>query len=200
MNNKKLIRSIYDIGLIKFGTFTFKSGIVSPNYLDHRILVSYPNVLKQIAKAYASVLKDIMFDRMVAIPYAAMPIVGAISLENGKPWIYTRKETKGYGTNKLIEGIYKRGETLVLIDDVITTGGSKFESIDKLKTEGLTVKDIVVFIDREQGGREEVEKRGMRLHSVLKLTEVFTVLRDEGVLNDAQYNENVHSLIHTQTA
>jgi uridine monophosphate synthetase len=194
MNKTALILELHEIGLIKFGSFVFKSGIVSPNYLDHRILVSYPKTLQKIADAYITILNKLTFDRMIAIPYTAMPIVGAISLKNGKPWIYTRKESKGYGTNKMIEGIYSKGETAILVDDVITTGGSKFETVEKLKQEELHIHDVVVFIDRQQGGREEVEKRGMELHSVLTLTEIFDTLLKAGTLTKEQYTINMKSI------
>jgi len=189
MNKKKLILKLNQIGAIKFGQFKLKSGMISPIYIDLRILISYSKVLKQVAAAYLTLLTKMHFDRIAAIPYAAIPIATAISLMDKKPFIYTRKEVKKYGTKKQIEGEYRRGEKVVLIDDLITTGLSKIEAIRPLKKEGLIVKDIVVLIDREQGGGKELHQRGYRLHSVLTMSEILNVLLHEGKITPENFDE-----------
>ncbi len=189
MNKKKLILKLNQIGAIKFGQFKLKSGMISPIYIDLRILISYPKVLKQVTAAYLTLLTKIHFDRIAAIPYAALPIATAISLMDKKPFIYTRKEVKKYGTKKQIEGEYRRGEKVVLIDDLITTGLSKIEAIKPLKKEGLIVKDIVVLIDREQGGGKELHQKGYRLHSVLTMSEILNVLLHEGKITPEKFDE-----------
>jgi uridine monophosphate synthetase len=109
---------------------------------------------------------------MAAIPYAALPIATAVSICNQRPFIYPRKETKNYGTHHEIEGVYQAGETVVVIDDLATQGGSKFEAIEKLEAAGLKVKDVVVLIDRQSGAVETLAQAGYRLHAVLKLTDL----------------------------
>ena len=96
-------------------------------------------------------LEKIAFDRLAAIPYAALPIGSAISLQSGWAMVYPRKEVKSYGTKAEIEGLYDAGETVVVIDDLATTGRSKFEAIEKLTAADLNVKDVVVLIDRQSG-------------------------------------------------
>ena len=86
------------------------------------------------------------------------------------PLIYPRREEKGYGTRRRIEGQFKPGERVVLIDDIITDGASKLEAIQPLEEAGLIVKDLVILIDREQGGRELLAARGYTLHSVLTIS------------------------------
>ncbi len=173
MKKQRLVADLFKIGVFKTGRFVLKSGKISSYYIDLRVLVSYPEVLKRVAEAYIEVLKMLKFDRLAAVPYAALPIVSAISVLGKYPFVYTRKEKKDYGTKKLIEGEYKKGELIVVVDDVITTGASKLEVIKPLENEGLYVKDIVVFVDREEGGREELEKKGYRLWSVFKVKEIF---------------------------
>jgi uridine monophosphate synthetase len=160
---------LLEAGCIKFGTFTLKSGIESPIYIDLRRLVGYPGLLSQVALSYIQILLDLHFDHLAALPYAALPIASAISLQTGWSMVYPRKEAKSYGTMAQIEGVFQAGQVAVVIDDLITTGGSKFEGIEKLTAAGLVVKDVVVLIDRSLDGASELEKHGHQLHHVLAL-------------------------------
>jgi uridine monophosphate synthetase len=115
-------------------------------------------------------LQRLSFQRLAALPYAALPIATAISLLGGWPMIYPRKETKAYGTRAEIEGLFQPGERAVVIDDLATTGGSKFEAINKLLSAGLQVTDVVVLIDRQSGAAQALAQSGYRLHAVFTLT------------------------------
>jgi|ERR1700690_745030 uridine monophosphate synthetase len=159
-------------GCIKFGSFTLKSGLQSPIYIDLRQIITYPKLLEQIGAAYLPLLKELKFDRIAGLPYAAIPIATAISLQGSYPMIYPRKEIKTYGTKAEIEGEYHTGETVVIIDDLATTGGSKFEAIEKLTGAGLIVKDIVVLIDRQSGAKESLKQAGYSMHAVLTITQL----------------------------
>ncbi|MBS1252449.1 MAG: Orotidine 5'-phosphate decarboxylase [Anaerolineales bacterium] len=179
-SHESLILALYELGAIKFGEFTLKSGLTSPIYIDLRLLVSDPAVMQMATHAYADLLWDLTFDRIAGIPYAALPIATAVGLEVGRPVIYPRKEVKGHGTARAIEGKYEAGETVVVLDDLITTGGSKFEAIAPLEDAGLRVRDVVVLIDREQGGAAELDEAGYRLHSLLPLPSILETLERHG--------------------
>jgi uridine monophosphate synthetase len=160
---------LLETGCIKFGEFTLKSGLKSPIYIDLRRIITYPTLLSGIARAYLPLLSNLQFSRIAGLPYAAIPIATAISLAGDYPMIYPRKEAKSYGTKAEIEGEYKAGETVVVIDDLATTGGSKFEAIEKLTGAGLVVKDVVVLVDRQSGAKESLEQAGYSMHAVLTI-------------------------------
>jgi uridine monophosphate synthetase len=171
---------LLEAGCIKFGEFTLKSGLKSPIYIDLRQIITYPKLLEQIGAAYLPLLKKLKFDRIAGLPYAAIPIATAISLAGNYPMIYPRKEAKTYGTKAEIEGEYHNGETVVVIDDLATTGGSKFEAIEKLTGAGLVAKDVVVLVDRQSGAKESLEKAGYSLHAVLTIGQLLDYWEETG--------------------
>jgi uridine monophosphate synthetase len=168
----RIADGLLEAGCIKFGDFTLKSGAKSPIYIDLRRLVGYPRLLSEIANAYIQVLRGLEFDHLAALPYAALPIASAISLKSNCSMVYPRKETKTYGTKAQIEGVFSSKEVVVVIDDLISTGGSKIEGIEKLTSVGLVVHDIVVLIDRSLEGNAELTNRSIRLHSLMTLPEI----------------------------
>jgi orotate phosphoribosyltransferase len=175
-----LADSLLEAGCIKFGNFTLKSGMQSPIYIDLRQIITYPKLLEQIGAAYLPLLKELKFDRIAGLPYAAIPIATAVSLQGNYPMIYPRKEVKTYGTKAEIEGEYHAGETVVVIDDLATTGGSKFEAIEKLTGVGLVVKDVVVLVDRQSGAKESLEQAGYSMEAVLTIGQLLEYWEENG--------------------
>ena len=186
---QKIIDALIEIEAIKFGKFKLKSGIISPIYIDLRIIVSYPQMLKNIAQGLMGLAESIEYDSIAGIPYTALPIATAYSLESGKPMIYARKEKKEYGTAQQIEGIWKKGDTVLIIDDLITDGASKAETFEVFESAGLIVNDIVILIDREQGGKENIQKTGHCVHSLISIFEVLDRIKSLNKLDKQRYNE-----------
>ncbi|MDP9315231.1 MAG: orotidine-5'-phosphate decarboxylase [Chloroflexota bacterium] len=175
-NKVDLALALHDLQAIQFGNFTLQSGVQSPIYVDLRLLVSNPQGLCLAASQYGKILDDLIFDRLAAIPYAGLPLGTAVAMQTRTPLIYPRKEAKEYGTGRTIEGWYHPGETVVVLDDLISSGGSKVTAIKPLVAAGLKVQDVVVLIDRESGGREEMAAQGIAVHSVFKLRDLLDIL------------------------
>lgn len=175
-NKVSLALALHDLQAIQFGSFTLQSGVQSPIYVDLRLLVSNPQALNLAASAYGKILDDLIFDRLAAIPYAGLPLGTAVALQTRMPLIYPRKEVKSYGTGRMIEGWYNEGESVVVLDDLISSGNSKLSAIKPLTDAGLKVADVVVLIDRESGGSEDLATQGVTVHSVFKLRDLLDIL------------------------
>ena len=184
-----LADGLLNAGCIKFGNFTLKSGLSSPIYIDLRRIISFPRLLAQIGEAYLPLIRNLTFDRLAGLPYAAIPIATAVSLQGDYPMIYPRKEVKTYGTKAEIEGEFHAGETALVIDDLATTGGSKFEAIEKLTAVGLVVKDIVVLVDRQSGAKESLEQAGYSMHAVLTITQLLDYWEETGKVEKDKIEE-----------
>ena len=184
---------LHDIGALKFGAFPLKSGLESPMYMDLRLFVSHPKFLKVVARAYASLLKPLKYDRLAGLAYAALPIAGAVSLETEEPWIFMRKEglAKNYGLQKSIEGEYHEGDVVAVIDDLVTKGDSKLEVIQPFKEHGLTIEDFVVLVDYKKGAGELLAEKGFRLHSFITTREVVDIMKAHGKINEEQHQKCV---------
>jgi uridine monophosphate synthetase len=192
----ELALDLHEIGALKFGEFTYKSGIVGPIYLDLRLFVSYPKILKKVTKLYAEQLKNLTYDRLAGVAYAALPITGAISLELEQPWIFMRKEglVKGYGLKKNLEGEYNKGETVVMIEDLVTRATSLLEAIPAIEEHGLVVKDAVVLLDYQKGGSELLKEKGYDLHAFMTIHELVDIMKAKGKIDTNKYDQTIKFL------
>lgn len=181
---RKLILDLFEIGALKFGAFTLKSGAQSPFYVDLRASVSYPSLLRDIEEAIWQKAQELSFDLVCGVPYTALPFATAFSLKRDIPMILKRKEKKNYGTGRMIEGSFAAGQTCLILEDVVTTGSSVLDTAKSLREEGLAAEEAIVLVDREQGGRENLQANGVFLHSVLTLAEIVDALMKEKRIDD----------------
>lgn len=186
--------TLYDIKAIQFGKFRLHSGRRSRIYLDLRILVSFPQALRQAAIVYRSVLENLKFDLLAAPPLAGLPLGTAVSLDMNIPLIFPRKTAKSYGTGKEIEGSWKIGQRAVIIDDVVTTGDSIVQAIVPLKAAGLQVNDAVVLIDREQGGVEMLREHNYNLYAAMTFSQLLAILESHERITSKERAKILQSL------
>lgn len=194
MKIEDIILELYRIGAIKFGKFHLKSGISSPIYIDLRLSVSYPNLLKAIVESMWKKIQDLHFDFVCGVPYTAIPFATCISFNNNIPMLMRRKEVKKHGTKKFIEGDYSRGGSCLIVEDLITSGSSILETAQALEGAGLSVRDAVVLVDREQGGETFLNSRKYCVHAVSTLSEVLHLLYKRDKI-DKKILENSFSFI-----
>ena len=178
MTKDKLSKQLHDIKAIKFGEFTLKSGKQSSYYLDLRTIISYPKLLEDISTIILDKIPS-NIQRVCGVPYAALPIATAVSLQTNIPQIIKRKEAKGYGTKKLIEGEFNPNDEILILEDVITSGISLIETITELESEGLRIGKIITLVDREEGGMDKIKSMGYDIESILTITELMDFLKKD---------------------
>ena len=186
---RNLVDSLFSTGCIKFGSFTLASGKISPIYLDLRRLVSYPSVLDMVVDAYIDKLIGMEYDYLAGVPYAALPIAAIAASKLKRPMVYPRKEIKEHGTAQAVEGVFQPGQSAVLLEDVITSGGSILTAAETLRAAGLDIHQAVVLVDREQGGKAALKDHGIQVSSVLTMQEILGRLYAQGKLDQTTFLE-----------
>lgn len=197
LSDRDVAIRLYDIGAIKFGTFKLASGILSPYYVDLRLVPAYHDVFEEVETEMLDMLRrqPDMPSRFCAIPTTGLALVGVISWETGIPFIFYRKEVKEHGTGKRIEGVMFNGDRIAYLDDVLTSGGSILEGDEAVRSEatrsGVTVyrTDAYVFLDREQGGIENLAKAGLQARARTTTREIAKILLDVGKMSDKVYDD-----------
>ena len=186
----ELGRILNRIGALKFGTFKLTSGEVSPYYIDLRIVPSFPDAFGRVCDFYHALIESDIgtdgFDRIAGIPTAGISFSSIIAYHFKRPFIYFRPTERQHGRGRKVEGILSPGDRIVLIDDLITSGGSILKGAEAVRAEGGVVTDAVVLLDREENGKENLVKDGIKLHYLLKISEAASKLYDLGAITENQ--------------
>ncbi|MDI3497237.1 orotate phosphoribosyltransferase [Archaeoglobus sp.] len=148
-----LVRRMIEVGALKFGDFVLSSGKRSRVYVDVKLASTFPDILEMISEGMAAKLKDLEFDRIACVELGGVPIAVALSLKMKKPLVIFRKEKKDYGVKGDRIGEVKKGEKVVVVEDVITTGSSALSAARRVEESGASVAAIIAVVDREESGR-----------------------------------------------
>jgi orotate phosphoribosyltransferase len=188
---ERVADALYRSGCIKFGTFKLKSGASSPYYIDMVRLFSMPSELDQICEIVAEHIRQIMLseriDKLASIELKGVLILTSIACRVHLPCIIVRKEKKTYGVMDRVAGAdVAKGDNVLFFDDVVSEGLSKLEGIKPLEELGASVKHIMVVVDREQGGRENLKELGCQLHALVRVSEVISALKKSEKISEQQ--------------
>ncbi len=165
IDRARFVESLKAAGAVQFGTFTLASGRTSPYYVDIKRAVTRPDLLRTIADGMASFAREA--DRIAGVELGAVPIAAAVSLASGKPYIMVRKASKEHGTKHEFEGDLNRGDRVLFVEDVVTSGGTLRGAIERLRGNGAVIEDCVCVVDREEGGKMLLAEISVRLHALL---------------------------------
>jgi len=179
MSKDILAKRLIEIGAIRFGSFVLKSGRISNYYVDIKYASTFPDVLKLIGEELSKRVSG--YDLMAGIELGAVPLMAATSIVAGVPYLIIRKKEKEYGVRDRIIGNFEKGQRVVIVEDVTTTGSSALEVTDLLTSLGLIVEKIVCVVDREEGAAENIAKRNLIFEPILRISEI----RGNGVQSDS---------------
>ncbi|MGP3667005.1 MAG: orotate phosphoribosyltransferase [Candidatus Bathyarchaeota archaeon] len=188
----KFIEDLLKIEALKFGKFKLTSGKESFYYIDLRVAPSYPRVFRRFINAYLVKAREIgleKFDVVAGIPTSGLVYASTLAYKLRKPLIYVRKEEKSWGRERKLEGILKRGDNVLLVDDLVTTGKSLTEAAESIEGEGGKVNYALVLVDREEGGLEKLRHKGITLFSFISVSEIFKALVKKGMINNEDYEK-----------
>lgn len=165
-----LVEQLIACGALQFGDFTLTSGRKSPYYVDIKRAVTDPGILRDLAQAMAPAATG--HARLAGVELGAIPLVVALSLETGLPYVMIRKASRTHGTGGAVEGDLQKGDRTLLVEDVTTTGGSVARGVDLLREAGAIVERVVCVVDREEGARDRLKSQGVELVALLTSREL----------------------------
>ncbi len=196
--------SLYRSGCLKFGNFKIKSGALSPYYIDLAGLISSPQELCSIAEIAACEIRNLRavdrIDKLASIELKGALILPSIGCQVNLPCVVVRKEEKAYGvTGRIVGAEVSKGDQILFFDDVLSEGLSKVEGIKPLEELGATVRHLMVVVDREQGGKDNLEKLGYKVHALARISQLVNRLLEQGQISRMQADAVLDYIREPQT-
>jgi orotate phosphoribosyltransferase len=186
---KEFATFLHQNGIIKFGDFTLASGKKSSYYVDLRLVPSFPHQFRRMIKHLQNMISEQIgideIDSVASVPTGGLVIASSLAYELVKPLVYVRSQAKEYGTGKLVEGVVKSGDRIILVDDVATTGGSVINGVKELKKAGAKITDAYVIVNRLEGADDNLLEQGVTLHQILDIMQVAKILHEQKLIDDS---------------
>ncbi len=200
--NLWLAKALWDLGAVQFGDFTIgRTTQHSPVYVNLRLLISSPRALSRAARVMHEEVQTLQtmlhrhvqpFQRVCGIPFGGLHLATAFSLRSRVPLVYIHPAKERNGNRVFVEGLYKQGERVLLIDDLVTSGGGIVETAGFLKANArLEVRDVLVLLDRQEGAREQLRAQGYNLISILGLETMLNYLMASGLIEQEKYRSSI---------
>jgi orotate phosphoribosyltransferase/uridine monophosphate synthetase len=200
VTNLWLAEALFRLGGVKFGSFTLgRTTVDSPIFVDPKVLLREPRILARAAQLVKTEIEAGQarreprfqaFDLVAGVPFGGLHLATAYSLASDVPMIYGIPPKVPGGEPK-IEGWHKPGDTVLIIDDLMTTGGSILETLDTLQSAGLVAHDAIVLVDRGQGGAERLKRHGLHLVPLLNLSQMLTFYMSRGMISEDDYRKSL---------
>jgi orotate phosphoribosyltransferase len=169
---EELVATLEACDAVLHGEFELSSGRTSDYYIDKYVFETDPEALDLLGEAVAEGLQRLGATKIGAVALGAVPLAAVASVKSGLPYVIARKQAKEYGTGNRVEGELEEGEELVVLEDIVTSGGSAIDAVETFRAAGAVVEDVLVVVDRQEGGREAIEAEGLTLHALLTADDV----------------------------
>ena len=185
---KEFATFLYEKKIIRFGDFTLASGKKSPYYIDLRLVPSFPHEYRKMIKGLQNLIADDIgfenFHSLVSVPTGGLIVAASLATEIVKPLIYVRKQAKEHGTGMVVEGVTCQDMKLLMIEDVVTSGGSVINAIKSIKEEKMIVTDAYAVVDRMEGAVEALQAEGVKLHSLSTINDITQSLFEQKLITE----------------
>ena len=183
---KEFATFLFEKKIIRFGDFTLASGNKSPYYIDLRLVPSFPHEYRKMIKGLQNLIADDIgfenFHSLVSVPTGGLIVAASLATEIVKPLIYVRKQAKEHGTGKAVEGVTCQDMKLLMIEDVVTSGGSVINAIKSIRDEKMVVTDTYAIVDRMEGATQALQAEGVKLHSLLTINDITQILFEQKLI------------------
>lgn len=209
-DNLWLAKTLWDLGAVQFGDFTLgRTTLHSPIYVNLRLLISKPRALRRAARLMYQKVQTLQsmrhrdvapFDRVAGIPFGGLHLATVFSLISNIPMVYIHPTKNRETSEPYLEGIYERGETVLLLDDLITGGSNVLETATFLGMTGLKTKDVIVLLDRQEGAAERLHAHGYNLISILSLETMLNYLMARGKIEEDWYRKSIDYVLSHRRA
>ena len=185
---KEFATFLHEKKIIRFGDFTLASGKKSPYYIDLRLVPSFPHEYRKMIKGLQNLIAENIgfenFHSLVSVPTGGLVVAASLATEIVKPLIYVRKQAKDHGTGKAVECVTCQDMKLLMIEDVVTSGGSVINAIKSIKEEKMVVTDAYAVIDRMEGATKALQSEGVKLHSLLTINDITQSLFEQKLITE----------------